>query len=120
MTCLLYTSCLAVYHARETGEGQVVETTLCGSAVAITEDKVITYGAEHEDPMRTGNAHPLINPYDILKCKDCLLYTSLAGVAILLPLARLVSLLIHPMTAVGAKQNPREQHHFIIAVGAFR
>ena len=58
--------CLAVYHAKETGEGQLVETTLCGSAIAISEDKVITYGAEHEDPMRTGNAHPLINPYDIL------------------------------------------------------
>lgn len=62
--------CLAIYHARSTGEGQMVETTLCGSAIAISEDKVITYGAEHEDPMRTGNAHPLINPYDILKCKD--------------------------------------------------
>lgn len=62
--------CLALYHARETGEGQMVETTLCGSAIAVSEDKVITYGAEHEDPMRTGNAHPLINPYDILICKD--------------------------------------------------
>lgn len=62
--------CLALYHARETGEGQLVETSLCGSAVAVSEDKVITYGAEGEDPMRTGNAHPLINPYDILKCKN--------------------------------------------------
>lgn len=62
--------CIALYHAKSTGEGQLVETTLCGSAIAISEDKVITYGAEHEDPMRTGNAHPLINPYDILKCKD--------------------------------------------------
>lgn len=62
--------CLALYHARETGEGQLVETSLCGSAVALSEDKVITYGAEGEDPMRTGNAHPLINPYDILKCKN--------------------------------------------------
>lgn len=62
--------CVAIYHARETGQGQVVETSLCGSAVAISEDKVITYGAKQEDPMRTGNAHPLINPYDILKCKN--------------------------------------------------
>ena len=62
--------CMAIYHARETGEGQVVETSLCGSAVAVSEDKVITYGASKEDPMRTGNAHPLINPYDILKCKN--------------------------------------------------
>jgi crotonobetainyl-CoA:carnitine CoA-transferase CaiB-like acyl-CoA transferase len=62
--------CFAIYHAKETGEGQVVETTLSGSAVAVSEDKVITYGATGEDPMRTGNAHPLINPYDILKCKN--------------------------------------------------
>lgn len=62
--------CVALYHAGNTGEGQYVETTLCGSAIAISEDKVITYGSTGEDPMRTGNAHPLINPYDILKCKD--------------------------------------------------
>jgi len=62
--------CVAIYHARNTGQGQIVETSLCGSAVAITEDKVLTYSALHEDPMRTGNAHPQINPYDILKCKN--------------------------------------------------
>ena len=62
--------CVAIYHAKDTGRGQMVETSLCGSAIAISEDKVITYGAEKEDPMRTGNAHPQINPYDILKCKN--------------------------------------------------
>jgi len=62
--------CVAIYHARNTGEGQIVETSLCGSAIAITEDKVLTYSARQEDPMRTGNAHPQINPYDILKCKN--------------------------------------------------
>lgn len=61
---------LGIYTAKETGEGQLVETSLCGSLAAITEDKVITYGATNVDPMRTGNAHPLINPYDILKCKN--------------------------------------------------
>jgi len=62
--------CMAIYHAKETGQGQLVETSLCGSAVAVSEDKVITYSAKKEDPMRTGNAHPLINPYDIIKCKN--------------------------------------------------
>lgn len=62
--------CVAIYYARNTGEGQMVETSLCGSAIAVSEDKVITWGADGEDPMRTGNAHPLINPYDILKCKN--------------------------------------------------
>lgn len=62
--------CIALYHARKSGEGQLVETSLTGAVVAVTEDKVITYGVDKEDPMRTGNAHPLINPYDILKCKN--------------------------------------------------
>lgn len=62
--------CAAIYHARKTGEGQLVETSLCGSGIAITEDKVLTYSATQTDPMRTGNAHPQINPYDILKCKN--------------------------------------------------
>ncbi len=62
--------CLALLHARQTGEGQIVETALCSSLIAITEDKVITHGITGEDPMRTGNAHPLINPYDIIKCKN--------------------------------------------------
>ncbi|MEE0691716.1 MAG: CoA transferase, partial [Lachnospiraceae bacterium] len=62
--------CIAIFNAKQTGEGQLVETTLAGSAIAVSEDKVITYGATGEDPMRTGNAHPLINPYDILKCKN--------------------------------------------------
>ncbi len=62
--------CLALYYARETGEGQLVQTSLTGSVAAITEDKVISYSVEKNDPMRTGNAHPMINPYDILKCKN--------------------------------------------------
>ncbi len=62
--------CIAIYHSIKTGEGQLVDTSLCASLVAVTEDKVISYGAEKEDPMRTGNAHPNVNPYDILRCKD--------------------------------------------------
>ncbi len=62
--------CMALYNARATGEGQLVETSLVGTIAAITEDKVINYGATDVDPMRTGNAHPMINPYDILKCKN--------------------------------------------------
>ncbi len=61
---------LAIMHMKETGEGQLVETALCATLLAISEDKVITYSATGRDPMRTGNAHPNINPYDVLKCKD--------------------------------------------------
>lgn len=62
--------CVALYYANATGTGQKVETSLVESLIAITEDKVISYGASGIDPERIGNAHPLINPYDILKCKD--------------------------------------------------
>lgn len=62
--------CLALYHVRDTGEGQLVETSLCGSLMGITEDKVLIYETTQTDPMRTGNAHSSINPYDIIKCKN--------------------------------------------------
>ena len=42
-----------------------------------------------------------------------------ADVTVLFPLVRLVSLLIEDAPTVGAEQNPGEQSHFIVAVGAF-
>ena len=47
------------------------------------------------------------------------LFVAAADVAVLFPLVRLVSLLIHDAAAVGTKEYAGEQAHFIIAVGAF-
>src|SRR5699024_10742950 len=42
-----------------------------------------------------------------------------ANVTVLLAVFVLIPLLIQHMAAVGAEQNPGEQPHFIVAVGAF-
>ncbi len=60
---------MALYHARATGEGQKVETSMFEALLSIVEDKYAIYDCEGE-AKRTGNAHPSINPYDVVKCKD--------------------------------------------------
>ena len=60
---------MALYHARATGIGQKVETSMFESLLSIVEDKIAICDCEGE-ATRTGNAHPSINPYDVVKCKD--------------------------------------------------
>lgn len=61
---------IAIFHTKRTGQGQKVETSMWEALFAVTEDKLTSYDIGGENPTRVGNAHPLINPYDILKCKD--------------------------------------------------
>lgn len=68
-TYLVSAVCMALYHARATGIGQKVETSMFASLLSVVEDKISicdTSGCAS----RTGNAHPSINPYDVIKCKD--------------------------------------------------
>ncbi len=60
---------LALFHARATGFGQKVETSLFDAAFSATEDRVAMVDKSDVGWTRTGNAHPSINPYDIYKCK---------------------------------------------------
>lgn len=60
---------MALLYARATGIGQKVETSMLESLVSIVEDKIAILDCEGAAP-RTGNAHPSINPYDVVKCKD--------------------------------------------------
>ncbi len=60
---------LALFHARATGIGQKVETSLFDAAFSATEDRVAMVDKSNTGWSRTGNAHPSINPYDIYKCK---------------------------------------------------
>lgn len=59
----------AYFHVLRTGEGQHVETSMWEALVSAQEDKFM-YTELDQPPKRLGNAHPDINPYDIIKCKD--------------------------------------------------
>lgn len=61
---------MALYYARATGVGQKVESSMFESLFSVTEDKMAILDFCKEEPTRTGNAHPSVNPYDILRCKD--------------------------------------------------
>lgn len=61
---------MALYHARATGVGQKVETSMFEALFSVTEDKMAIFDFCPDEPTRTGNAHPSINPYDIIRCQD--------------------------------------------------
>ena len=60
---------MALFHARATGVGQKVETSMFEALLSIVEDKIAICDVDGE-AKRTGNAHPSINPYDVVRCKD--------------------------------------------------
>ena len=70
-TCLYLASAItsAYFHVLRTGEGQHVETSMWEGLFSAQEDKMM-YTELGLPPKRLGNAHPDINPYDIIKCKD--------------------------------------------------
>lgn len=59
----------AYFHVLRTGEGQHVYTSMWESLFSAQEDKMM-YTQLGQPPKRLGNAHPEINPYDIVECKD--------------------------------------------------
>lgn len=70
-TCLYLAAAInsAYFHMLRTGEGQHVETSMWEGLFSAQEDKMM-YTELDLPPKRLGNAHPDINPYDIVKCKD--------------------------------------------------
>ncbi|MGL5380580.1 CaiB/BaiF CoA transferase family protein [Clostridium sp.] len=71
-SCLFMHSAVvaAYFHMLRTGEGQKVETSMWESLFAAQEDKLMYTELFNQPSTRIGNAHPEINPYDIIKCKD--------------------------------------------------
>lgn len=60
----------ALYHARETGEGQHVEVALVDSVLALCTQDFIEYGVRGHVPGRTGNHYRNWCPYGTYKAKD--------------------------------------------------
>ncbi|MGB6102663.1 MAG: CaiB/BaiF CoA-transferase family protein [Pusillimonas sp.] len=60
----------AVMHARQTGEGQLVDVAQQDSVVTLTEHAVVNYTVDRIIAEPLGNDHPFVRPYGQLACKD--------------------------------------------------
>nr|WP_066948244.1 CoA transferase [Streptomyces lushanensis] len=60
----------AVLHARNTGEGQMVDVAMVDSIVSLCETAVYRYSYTGVVSRPTGNSHPQLVPFDIYPTKD--------------------------------------------------
>lgn len=60
----------ALLHRNVTGEGQRVEVDLLSSLLAALVNQASAYTAGGSVPVRMGNQHPSIAPYELLRCGD--------------------------------------------------
>ena len=65
-----YAIVAALLHRERTGEGQMVDTTLIESSVALLSYQASRFFVTGENPSRLGNAHPSIVPYDSYHTSD--------------------------------------------------
>lgn len=65
------TAILAALRQRDaTGEGQHIDLSLLDCATAITANQAMNYLATGIPPVRVGNAHPNLVPYQVFDCAD--------------------------------------------------
>jgi formyl-CoA transferase len=65
-----YATVSALFHRERTGEGQHIDTSMLGSGIALLSYQAAIYFATGQQPARTGNAHPIVAPYQTFQTKD--------------------------------------------------
>jgi crotonobetainyl-CoA:carnitine CoA-transferase CaiB-like acyl-CoA transferase len=60
----------ALRHRDATGEGQQIDMALLDTQVSWLANEGLNYLVSGRTPVRQGNAHPNIVPYDVFKCAD--------------------------------------------------
>ena len=60
----------ALIHRERTGRGQYIDMALLDCQVAILANQAMTYLAVGQTPVRMGNAHPNIVPYQVFETQD--------------------------------------------------
>ncbi len=65
------TAILAAVHQRQTtGKGQQIDMSLFDVAVAVMANQAMNYLTTGDAPVRTGNTHPNLMPYQVFDCAD--------------------------------------------------
>ena len=60
----------ALVQAKTTGEGAFVDVSMYDAMIAISERQVYQYSYTGVVPGRFGSRHPLLSPFDVLRCSD--------------------------------------------------
>ena len=60
----------AITHRERTGMGQYIDTALLDTIVAFNASQIVSYFASGEIPVRWGNAHPQVVPYEVFATSD--------------------------------------------------
>lgn len=60
----------ALFRRERSGEGQYIDTSMLGGQVALLTYQAGIFFATHQAPQRTGNAHPIVAPYQTFRSKD--------------------------------------------------
>jgi len=60
----------AITHRERTGEGQYIDAALLDTMVAFNANQIVSYFASGRIPVRWGNAHPQVVPYEVFPAAD--------------------------------------------------
>ncbi len=60
----------ALTHRERTGQGQYIDTALLDTIVAFNANQIVSYFTSGRIPIRWGNAHPQVVPYEVFATSD--------------------------------------------------
>lgn len=60
----------ALYHRRQTGEGQYIDSAMLDAAVAFNGHLAVGYLMTGKSPTRVGNTNPIASPSEVFDCLD--------------------------------------------------
>jgi len=60
----------AITHRERTGQGQFIDSALLDTMVAFNANQIVSYFCSGKIPMRWGNAHPQVVPYEVFPTAD--------------------------------------------------
>ena len=108
----------AVAHRERSGEGQRIDIALLDVQVASLANQALNYLTTGQSPVRMGNAHPSIVPYQDFPTKDGAMIVAVGNDG---QFARLVAVAGHPEWAedVRFRTNSARVEHRAAFVGAF-